>query len=285
MNRENIWERIGLALSIGTLFAGLTILFSGLEQPKIIGLIATLFSLFLIYFYFRSKHEEGDYTRYINTKNMTLGLLLILLDLIYNIYTKDHFGPFDYGMIASGLAIILLNAGSNRFLKLDEFFVNFSTNFIFVFMILYGLLFTGIPFIFGDTENFLIVWLTVISTKTSAFFLNFIKPTAIDFVDINFDGFRIGIWTPCSGAHSITVFLSAVIGYFITIREKNVKRIIILSLIGVIMLFFMNIGRIIILVLTGYYFGAEPMLFVHQHLGWIMFVLGMGVFWYIVMDD
>ena len=47
----------------------------------------------------------------------------------------------------------------------------------------------------------------------------------------------------------------------------------------------MNILRIMILVLVGYHMGTEAMHFTHNNLGWIMFVMGMFVFWYLVFEE
>ncbi|MFQ6057057.1 MAG: exosortase/archaeosortase family protein, partial [Methanosarcinales archaeon] len=64
-----------------------------------------------------------------------------------------------------------------------------------------------------------------------------------------------------------------------------IKKIFKYSLIGITALFFMNILRIMILMIVGYYYGTEKMLFVHYNLGWILFALGISVFWYLVLDD
>jgi len=56
-------------------------------------------------------------------------------------------------------------------------------------------------------------------------------------------------------------------------------------LIGGAALYIMNILRVIILILTGYYYGVDSMMFVHEHLGWILFVAGMSIFWYLVFND
>ncbi|MCK4736159.1 MAG: archaeosortase/exosortase family protein, partial [Methanophagales archaeon] len=54
---------------------------------------------------------------------------------------------------------------------------------------------------------------------------------------------------------------------------------------GACILFFMNVLRIMIITMVGYYKGGEAMLFVHTNLGWILFVLAMMIFWYMVTRE
>ena len=113
------------------------------------------------------------------------------------------------------------------------------------------------------------------------FFLNFVGPAAIysiydpwsEGISINFKGFEVGIFSPCSGVESMTVFLSAAVGYIFSKRSINIKKMIIYTIFGLIALFFINVLRIILLVLIGYGFGAEPMKFFHYNLGGIFFLL------------
>jgi exosortase/archaeosortase family protein len=149
---------------------------------------------------------------------------------------------------------------------------------------------TGIALIYNfvytsnDSANPLYTSITTLTVINSAFFLDFIKPTTLIENAINFDGFSVGIVYPCSGIESMTVFVAAVIAYFAAFKEKRVKRTVMYSVIGIIVLYFMNILRIMILVMVGYYMGNEAMHFAHANLGWIMFVMAMFVFWYFVFE-
>ncbi len=280
----NLKEKLPYALSIGVLLFGLTIFFFGLYEPKLLGVTLVLLSLIALYAIHVREKKDVIYGLKINSRRIFLGLLLIIVDISFNFLTKDPFSYFDYGMLSGGFLIILLNVGLSNFLRLDEESVSFLTFFIFACFTLYGFLFVGLEFILGD-ENFFLVYITKITVRMSGFFLNLIKPTqVISGTDINFDGFRIGVWIPCSGVESITVFLSAAISYFISTTKRNLRKMSIYTVIGVIALFFMNQIRIMTLVLVGYYFGYETMYFVHIHLGWVMFAVGMAVFWLLVLD-
>lgn len=277
------WKTLLYALSVSTLLIGLRISFSWSYTSRIVGLGLVGISLLILYISYIKERKEVAYTSQINIKHICLGLLLILIDASYNLYIGDEFRYFDYGMLSAGLFIITMNFGIFRFLKLEEWMISFTTYFLFVLMISYGFLFTGISFILNSSENAFFDFVTGIFVELSAFFLEFINPNVVaTSKTINFDGFKVSIGHPCSGVESITIFLSAVAAYFIAIKEKNIKKIGLYTIIGVMALFLMNILRIMAIVLAGYYIGMEEMLFVHYHLGWVMFILGMAVFWYLV---
>ena len=288
-DRTGMWNRIFYALCISTAIVGVRILLFWSHTSISIGLCLICIPLTLIYIYHRRSRKE-DYIGQINVRNICLGLLLILIDVFYNLYTADAFGTLDYGILSVGFIIILLNLNLFRFLKLTEEMISFTTYFLFIFMLMHAFLFTGVEVILNSPENPILASMTNASTDISAYFLNFIKPTAIkeggigrSFVSIDFNGFNIGIAIACSGVESISVFLSAAIGYFIAIKERKIKKACLCTIMGVSILFFMNILRIMAIVMVGYYFGMDAAMLVHEHLGWILFILGMAVFWYIVM--
>ena len=279
-------EKIIYTICIGLFLIGFRILFAWSHESRLFGLALVLTSLIAAYFTY-TKNLPTHVSQQINIKNIGLGLLLIVVDVTYNLYTSDAFRSLDQGMLASGTAIILLNTGVLRFLKLDEKMISFSTYFLFFVMTLYSLAFF-IP------KELYFNRMTDLSVTTAAFLLNFIKPTStyavINYPDlynvmINFGDLVVGIGVACSGVASITVFLAAIISFYIASTKKNVKKMLMYTCIGVFALYFINVLRIIILVLIADHYGLELMNFVHIHLGWIMFVLGMAVFWFLVFDD
>lgn len=288
-DRTGMWNRIFYALCISTAIVGVRILLFWSHTSKLIGLCLLGIPITLIYIH-HAKCIKEEHIGQINLKNVCLGLLLILIDVFYNLYTADPFGTLDYGILSVGMIIILLNMNLLRFLKLDEEMISFTTYFLFIFMLIRAFLFTGVELILNSPENPILTTMTKASADISAYFLNFMKPTTVyegglgrSFVSIDFNGFDIGIAIACSGVESISVFLSAAIGYFIATKESNVKKACLCTIMGVSILFFMNVLRIMAIVMAGYYFGMAAAMLVHEHLGWMLFILGMAVFWYLVM--
>lgn len=282
------YDKILYALCFGLFIAGLRIIFMWGHTSKLIGLGLIFLSLSTAYIIHKKVQKIKVLALDINRKNILLGLFLIIVDLTYNIISSDALRSFDYGMLLSGLVIIILNSNIHNFLKLDKEMVNFISYFLFVLLIAIGFLGTGITFInnyiHGESlPNPIYTLMTNLTLKSSSFVLNLIKTTNLTENVIDFDGFRVGISYPCSGIESLTVFVSSIIAYFIAKKEKDLKRITIITLIGIIFLYILNIIRIVIIILVGYSFGDKALHFTHNNLGWIIFVIGMALFWYLIL--
>jgi archaeosortase C (PEF-CTERM variant) len=251
------------------------------------GLLLLLISLIIMYYINRKEQNDNGYNQ-ISLERSSLGFLLIFIDIAYNLIMKDGFRYFDYGIISSGLIIILLNINHLKFLRLDEQKISFSTYFIFITVLLYGFSFEGLDILLkstGTASNPFWDWFSINVVSVAIPILNFIKPTVSDGAIINFDSFTVSVGYACSGIESISVFFSAVIAYFVSVKEYDVIRVTKYLLIGGILLYIVNLLRIIIIIVTGYYYGISTMMFVHTHLGWIFFVLSMTVFWYLVFNE
>ena len=271
------------ALCVSILILGVRIAILWSHISKIVGLCMIGISLLVLYVsYIKDRTEVAHNTAQINITGIILGLILILIDLSYNLYVGDEFRELDFGILTAGLIIIIMNLGLLRFLKLDEKMISFATYFIFIFMLSWVVL-SSIHLISHSTENPFLGFITGISIGVSAFFLRFINPNVIATSNtINFDGFLINIADACSGVESITIFLAGVVAYFIAIKDKDNKKIVLYAIIGIGALFFMNVLRLMAIVLVGYHMGTDEMLFVHNFLGWIMFTLAMAIFWFLV---
>ena len=283
------WDKIFYGFCIGTIFAGIDILLLWSHTSKLVGFALVFIPLILIYLHYTKQKKDSTYASKINLYRCCLGFLLIFLDIAYNLYTGDVFGSLDYGMLSVGFIIVLLNMNLFQFLKLDEKMTSFVTYFLFIFILLYVSLLIGPNILFGTSTNPVFILMIHASGKVSAFFLNFIEPTTVaegsEESVIYFSGFRVGLGTACSGVQSITVFLSAILAFFIANREFGIKKTCMYTVVGIGILFFMNVFRIMILAMTGYYISGEAMLFAHTHLGWILFALAMALFWYLVTRE
>jgi archaeosortase C (PEF-CTERM variant) len=283
------WEKIFYGFCIGTILAGIDILILWSHTSKLVGLVLVIVPLILIYTHYNLYRKDSTCTSGINMYRSCLGFILIFLDIAYNLYTSDVFGTLDYGMLLIGFIIILLNMNILSFLKLDEEMTSFITYFLFIFISLHVFLFMGLKILSSTSTNPFFILMIYASGRVSAFFLNFIEPTAViegpEGCALNFSYFTVELGTACSGVQSITVFLSAILAYFIANRKFSIKEICMYTVLGLCILFFMNVVRIMLLAMIGYYRGGKTMLLFHTHLGWILFVLAMMLFWYLVTRE
>ena len=280
-------RKIVNVVALSGLISGLVITASDPYTPKIFGIVLLIASSLLLYISYIKNHELSNLSQKPNFKQSFLGLLLILIDISYNLLADSPFKSFDITVLLSGTFVLTLNLGLLNFLKLDEKMTRFTSYFLFIIIGLYGFLFTGLNTFFGDSKgsNFFWEWFNNNVVYISMPFLNLVRPTTINGNIINFDGFSVGIGYACSGVESLSVFFAAVIAYFIAKKEYNVSKIVKFMLIGGITLYILNILRVLIIIFVGYFHGIDTMMFVHTHLGWIFFLIGMSIFWYLVLED
>lgn len=251
-----------------------------------LGFLLILSSISIAYHTYKKEQKLSLEYNQINLNRVFLGFLLIITDILYNIIMKQDFYYFDYGVIIAGLTIVLLNINWLKFLRLDEKMISFASYFLLITLTLYGLSFKGFNIFFKGIDIYTPFWnwfcMNIVHATLPIF--NLIKPTTSCGTIINFDNFRVNVAYPCSGLESISVFFSAVIAYFISIKEYNIRKITKYLVIGFLILYPINLMRIVTIVLIGYYYGTYNMMLVHSYLGMIIFVLSMSAFWYIVLE-
>lgn len=287
MNRKPNIYAYGYILCVTFFVIGLRLALSWSYNSRFIGIILILISVTTVYLLYRkSSSFTQNETSNLNYVQMVLGAFLIFLVVVYNFFASDEIGSFDFGMLVAGSIIILLNLGIFNFLKLSKKSVSFVSYFLFITMVLYGFLFSGLPFIFGNKDN---NYLFDYVTQSVAFFssaaLNLIKPTIYSGNVVNFNGFRVYIGDACSGIESISIFFSSAVAYLISINSKEYKKMAVYLLTGFVILYILNILRVMSIILAGHYVGMEAFYLVHLHIGWIFFIIGMSVFWYLLINN
>ncbi|WP_340817853.1 exosortase/archaeosortase family protein [Methanolobus sp. WCC4] len=287
MNKKLDLYKLGYILSITIFIIGLRISLSWSYNNRFVGVFISLCSIALAYYIYRKTTPLLEKERFeVNRLQLLAGIALVILVFIYNFLALDELGSFDIGMLVSGFIIILLNLGVLNFLNLTKNSISFITYFLFITMILYGFLFSGLPFIAGDKDNNLFFdFVTKSVAALSAILLNFIKPTSYYGNVIDFDSFVVYIGDACSGVESISIFLSAALAYMISIKSKDYKKMVVFIFIGIIILYIINILRVMSIILAGYYISLDAFYLVHRHLGWIFFVIGMSFFWYLLINN
>jgi exosortase/archaeosortase family protein len=100
---------------------------------------------------------------------------------------------------------------------------------------------------------------------------------------LSVNSFAATIGAPCSGIDSFLMFagLYALI-FLLDYRKLNKPRAILAFFIGLIGTYCFNILRIFLLFLTGIYISPQFAVgLFHQNIGWILFILYFGLFWWI----
>jgi len=103
----------------------------------------------------------------------------------------------------------------------------------------------------------------------------------ISFISMTGDPVYLAIVSDCTGIWSLGTFTVTVIIVLSSFPKSISKKSLLLIGIGYIGTIFANITRILIISLSGYYFGPKGVIEqVHVHVGWIVFSLWLVIFWY-----
>ncbi len=103
----------------------------------------------------------------------------------------------------------------------------------------------------------------------------------ISFISLTGSPVYLSIVSDCTGVWSLGTFTITVLIVLSSFPKSISKKSILLIGIGYIGTFCANIIRILVISLSGYYFGPSGLIEqVHVHVGWIVFSLWLVIFWY-----
>ncbi len=107
--------------------------------------------------------------------------------------------------------------------------------------------------------------------------------TTLSYPSITLHQFQVMIGPPCSGIESLSMFLGLWILLYIYEQEKlNLKRSIIVLILGLIGTFILNILRIISIILIGTKYPEFAIGIFHSQIGWILFSIFILLLLYIL---
>ena len=113
-------------------------------------------------------------------------------------------------------------------------------------------------------------------------------PTAAFFGDaaplLDVNGFAVSIGAPCSGIESLFLFVAFSLGIY-AFDHRRLRKVpfLVVSLIGVVGIYFVNVLRIFLLILTGIYVSpAFAVGMFHTNVGWLLFVIYFLCYYWII---
>ncbi|UCF07187.1 MAG: exosortase/archaeosortase family protein [Thermoplasmata archaeon] len=232
-----------------------------------------------------------------------IGILLVVLVYAFNLmqYGTLRLGVNDTITILLGLVLIFYNYVPVKFKAERDFVLLF---FVFLFLILvvpltiYGLYSGPVqenvnsPFIYYLLAEPTAGLLNLFGIQSSAHMVS--SPRTIEGVNITKSGVYIiyqnlgvdagqrssvMIGLSCTGLYSVSIFISGFTAFILMeYRQFDVKVASLLTL-GVITSWFANILRMALIVAVGSHFGSEALLWTHNNLGIIIFMIWVGLFW------
>jgi exosortase/archaeosortase family protein len=114
------------------------------------------------------------------------------------------------------------------------------------------------------------------------FFPTYMELGQTPIMDVN--GFVVSIGAPCSGIESLFLFAAFSIGIY-ALDHKRIKTtpFWVATAIGIVGIYFVNILRLFLLILTGIYISPDFAVgMFHTNVGWILFVIYFLIYYYII---
>jgi archaeosortase C (PEF-CTERM variant) len=268
-------QNVLIFLLILALFLGGTIEIS--EGSKTIGIILLLLALLAIS---RIRLDGSDNNFASNHKIiMFIGVGIVISDIIYNFSSNSKLGTIDIMTFLFGLSLITFGLNNNELHRIGEFTAYMSSTFLILFLILFSLFshlninlthlfdhyFVLLPVIY--ILNILQLPIEIIGTET-------IRMTGVEEMSVVIGG-------PCSGLYSMFMLVGIIVGYT-RLERFEAKQVYMILLITVVVAYISNLIRVTIIYIVGYFYGSDAMMFIHTHLGWIIFTIIAGILFYIL---
>lgn len=268
-------QNVLIFLLILALFLGGTVEIS--EGSKTFGIILLLLAL-LVISRIRLASSDNNFTSG-NKIIMFIGVGIVISDIIYNFSSNSKLGTLDIMTFLFGLSLITFGFNNNELRRMGTFTAYMSATFLVLFLILFSLFahlninfthlfdhyFVLLPVV--SILHILQIPVEIISTET-------IRMTGVEEMSVVIGG-------PCSGLYSMFMLIGIIVGY--TRMERfEFRQVYMMLLITVVVAYISNLFRITVLYLVGYSYGSDTMMFVHTHLGWIIFTAVAGILLYIL---
>lgn len=272
MDDNNKGRNIAISLLILALFLGGTIEIS--EGSKFIGMIYLLVALIAIT---RIKIGGSVKVKKIKQPYLLIGLGIVISDILFNLADNSKLGTLDIMTFLFGSSLIAMSIDNNELRRMGQFTAYLSATFIISYLIFFTLFnIFNINFTHVFDHYFILMPVVYILKIIN------IPVEIIDVETIRIQGVEeitVVIGGPCSGLYSMFLLMGIIIGYA-KMEELDKRNIVAMLLITIIVAYISNLFRVTTLYLTGFYYGSDAMMFVHTHLGWLIFAVVAGILIY-----
>lgn len=200
-----------------------------------------------------------------------LGIFILISDFMYNYSTNSEIGTLDTMMIIFAVSMIVAYNEKWKMQSIGIFGMWLSSVFMVLFLIFYTLFgVLDIPFL-HYFDHYVIMIPSAHLAQTMGVP---VKIVATETVLI--DGpsaLTVKVGGPCSGLYSMFLLFSIGIAYGITDNTISKTRLFSIIIFMLVVTYIANLFRTAVIIAVGFKWGLETMLFVHYHLGWIIFAV------------
>ena len=295
-------EKIKLLIAMVVAFQGINLSILASHASRVIGFIMAIIGCSYLFILLRRDKLEkqkwfGSLTTFFSkipllksTEKLLIpifGLIIILGDITFNILVNNNLSlrGHDWMMILFGISLLSYNYIPNKYERERDFAIWFLGILFLILIaptILYKIIFKD--FTYESNSEYIYYFLTKplsgllrligIKSHGEGISLTFWMQNG------NREGLEIGL--SCSGLYSVIVFISAFSAFILTEYHKVDKKVVAMLGLGILTAYFANLLRMLIIVIVGYYKGADAMLWTHDNVGYLIFMGWITLFWAIM---
>ena len=197
-----------------------------------------------------------------------IGILVLIVDIAYNLYTQSELGTLDTMTFLLGVSLIASATKNENLRSMGEFGVYVSITFIALFTLFYS----TFSWFIHEFDHYAVLMPSMHLIRLIGISVDVIGTETVCMHAPGGD-ITLTIGGPCSGLYSMFLLISIIVGYTAIENIRDARRISALLGATVVVAWVANLIRVSILYLTAYYYGNDLMMTVHTHLGWIIFVI------------
>lgn len=212
-----------------------------------------------------------------------IGALIIDAVIITNIMrgTSIDLGSFDLITILFGVTLIVYNFVPKQFTVARDFTVFFFGIMFFIWIF---------PQIIGNliTEDAGAEYTSILLAQPTGGILslmgieNTVSGDLLTF-ELNDDAIAgVGIGQACSGLYTATIFIALFVTFILVEYKKVDKKVVLLLALGIFLVYFANILRMVTLVLVYHHYGVDAFNWAHANLGTVIFAVWLAPFMYLL---
>lgn len=268
------YRNILIFLAVFALFLGATVEIS--EGSMVIGILLFVIALFLIT---RIKVTTSFYIKADKYKPIA-GAGIILADIAYNLTTTNQeLGTLDVMTFLLGISLIAQGVPREDARRMGVFGMYISGVFIALFLVFFSL-FNELNIDFTHTfDHYFVLLPSFYIIKSLGLSVHIISTETIRIQGL--EDMTVVIGGPCSGLYSMFLLIATVIAYS-RIEEMGRRKLLSLLGITIAIAYVANLIRVTTLYVVAFYYGSEVMMLVHEHLGWIIFLIVVTAILYII---
>jgi archaeosortase C (PEF-CTERM variant) len=308
-------DKLKLVIGLVVLFAGLDIAILLSHTSRFIGIMFIIIGIGILATTVegtekprkrREKHEEKKpqniaakiidlltLRERIKPLLLIFGIGIILLVGFYNIFISksEYLGSNDYVALILAGVLVIYNFIPRKYYTERDFAFLFSI-LLFVFLVIPTTL-LSLTSGQGDTNSPITYYLLSLPTVglVSLFGIPAVTPGlglgypayhVIDLTATDGSTISLGISLSCSGLYSVAIFVSAFVAFIAIEYQRFDRQVIGLLGLGILLAWLANIIRMSIIVIVGRYYGSDTMVWVHNNIGEIIFMIWVIAFWLVM---